>query len=114
LAGWARPGSRLVRSYSLIEANFRPRSEYERTKLTGLAGRIAEVHCACSPDLALRRYNERTSTRHLIHAPTTLTPEAMAEWDQPVGIGALITVDTTAPVGVTKVAAEVRRYLEDA
>jgi predicted kinase len=33
----------------VIEANFRPRSEYERAKLSGLAARPVEVHCAC-PD----------------------------------------------------------------
>jgi chloramphenicol 3-O-phosphotransferase len=40
----------------------------------------------------------------------TLPIEAMAEFDVPVGIGALITVDTTAPVDVAAVAAEVRAY----
>jgi predicted kinase len=34
---------------AVIEANFRPRSEYERAKLSGLAARPVEVHCAC-PD----------------------------------------------------------------
>ena len=43
----------------VIEANFRPRSEYERAKLSGLAARPVEVHCACPPGLALQRYNAR-------------------------------------------------------
>jgi predicted kinase len=34
---------------AVIEANFRPRSEYERAKLSALAARPVEVHCAC-PD----------------------------------------------------------------
>ena len=95
----------------VIEANFRPRSDYERQKLTGLADRVAEVYCACPPDLALRRYNERAGGRHLVHQATSLAAEAMAEWDQPVGIGPLIPVDTTVTVDVVKVAAEVRRHL---
>jgi hypothetical protein len=49
----------------VIEANFRPRSEYERTKLSGLAARPVEVHCACPPGVALRRYNARTT--HPVH-----------------------------------------------
>ncbi|HEY7275066.1 MAG TPA: hypothetical protein VH594_03825 [Trebonia sp.] len=40
----------------------------------------------------------------------TLPIEAMAEYDVPVGIGALITVDTTVPVDVAAVAARVRDY----
>ena len=32
----------------------------------------------------------------------------MAEYDRPVGIGTLVTVDTTVPVDVTAVAAAVR------
>jgi hypothetical protein len=34
--------------------------------------------------------------------------EAMAEYDRPVGIGALVPVDTTVPVHVPAVAAAVR------
>ena len=32
------------------------------------------------------------------------------EWDVPVGIGTLITVDTTIPVDIAVVAAQVRRH----
>jgi predicted kinase len=90
----------------MIEANFRPYSEYERAKLSGLAAHPVEVHCACPPELAVERYNARVT--HPVHALTTLRLEAMAEWDRPVGIGALVTVDTTVTVAVTAVAAAVR------
>ena len=90
----------------LIEANFRPYSERERAKLASLAARPVEVHCACPPELALKRYNARVT--HPVHVVTTLQLEAMAEYDRPVGIGALVTVDTTVPVDVTAVAAAVR------
>src|SRR4249919_3597083 len=33
----------------VIEANFRPHSEYEKAKLSDLAARPVEVHCACRP-----------------------------------------------------------------
>jgi predicted kinase len=96
----------------VIEANFRPRSDYERRKLAGLADRVVEVYCACPPDLALRRYNGRGSTRHEIHVNPVMTLAEMAVWDQPVGIGTLITVDTTRPADVVKLAEQVRRHLE--
>jgi predicted kinase len=96
----------------VIEANFRPGSEYERQQLTGLADRIVEVHCACPPDLALRRFNERGASRHQIHVNPVMTPEEQAEWDGPVGVGTLLVVDTTMPVDIVKVAAEVRGQLE--
>jgi predicted kinase len=90
----------------VIEANSRPYSEHERAKLSRLAAQPVEVHCACPPELALQRYNTRVS--HPVHVVTTLQLEAMAEYDRPVGIGALITVDTTVPVDVNAVASAVR------
>jgi predicted kinase len=91
----------------VIEANFRPHSEYERAKLSGLAAQPVEVHCACPPELALERYNARVT--HPVHVVTTLPLDAMAEYDRPVGIGTLMTVDTTRTVDVRAVATAVRR-----
>ena len=96
----------------VIEANFHPHSEYELDKLRSLGDRIVEVHCACPPDLALRRFNERGASRHQIHVNPVMTPEEQAEWDRPVGVGTLLVVDTTMPVDIVKVAAEVRGQLE--
>ena len=93
----------------LIEANFRPYSEYERDRLAGLGGAKVEVHCACPPELAVARYNARP--RHPVHVLTYLTTDDLAEFDRPVGIGALVTVDTTAPVNVPALAAQVRSLL---
>jgi len=89
----------------VIEANFRPHSEYQRAKLSGLAAQPVEVHCACPPELAVERYNARAT--HPAHVPT-LQLEAMTEYNRPVGIGALITVDTTVPVDVNAVASAIR------
>ena len=91
---------------AVIEANFRPHSAYERAKLSGLAAQPVEVHCTCPPELALQRYNARIT--HPVHVVTTLQMEAMAEYDRPVGIGALVTVDTTVSVDVHAVATAVR------
>jgi predicted kinase len=90
----------------VIEANFRPYSEYERGRLAGLGGRLVEVHCACPIEVAAARYNARA--RHPVHVVDTLPASATAEYDRPVGIGALVTVDTTVPVDVAAVAARVR------
>jgi predicted kinase len=94
----------------VIEANFRPYSEYERGRLTGL-GACVEVHCACPAEVAVVRYNARRT--HPVHVITTVDLATMAEYDRPVGIGGLVTVDTTRPVDVPATAAAVRRYLTD-
>lgn len=85
---------------------FRSYSEYVSTRLTNLATQPVEVHCACPPELALQRYNARIC--HPVHVVTTLQMEAMAEYDRPVGVGALVTVDTTVPVDVKAIASAVR------
>ena len=91
----------------VIEANFHPHSGYELDKLRGLGDRIVEVHCACPAEVAVARYNARP--RHEVHTVKEVTLARMERYDRPVGIGSLITVDTTAPVDVAAVAAEVRR-----
>jgi predicted kinase len=91
----------------VIEANFRPYSDYERDKLRTLGGRIVEVHCACPAPVAAARYNARAT--HPVHVVKTMPPAALDEYDRPVGIGSLVTVDTTVPVDIGAVAAEVRR-----
>ena len=91
----------------VIEANFRPYSDYERGRLLGLGGRSVEVHCSCPPALASARYNARAT--HPVHVIKSLSAAAMAEYDRPVGIGRLVEVDTTVPVDVAAVAARVRQ-----
>jgi hypothetical protein len=44
-----------------------------------------------------------------VHVVTRLSPELLAESDRPVGIGELITVDTTGPVDVAALADRVRK-----
>jgi predicted kinase len=90
----------------VIEANFHPHSDLERDRLRGLGGSVVEVHCACPAEVAVARYNARP--RHEIHTKE-MTLADMERYDRPVGVGSLITVDTTAPVDVAAVAAEVRR-----
>jgi predicted kinase len=92
----------------VLEANFRPRSAYERGRISALCPRPVEVNCICPSELAARRYAERAATGHPVHVVTRLSPELLAEFDRPVGIGDLITVDTTGSVDVAALADRVR------
>jgi hypothetical protein len=98
----------------VLEANFRPYSAYERDRIAALAARPVEVNCVCPPELAARCYTERAATCHPVHVITSLTPDHLAEYDQPVGIGGLITVDPTAEVDIAAIAGQVRASLREA
>jgi hypothetical protein len=91
----------------VIEANFHPDSDEALGKQRGLGGRTVEVHCACHAEVAHARYNARS--RHEVHQRTLPLSAMKNTTDPPVGIGPLITVDTTRPVDVAAVAGKVRR-----
>jgi predicted ATPase len=95
----------------VVEANFRPRDSYQRGKLAALAVCPVEVYCRCDAGLAARRYDDRAATCHPIHVLASIPPEVRAEYDQPVGVGTLVTVDTAVPVNVAAVAAAIRACL---
>jgi predicted kinase len=95
----------------VLEANFRPHSDYERGRISALGGRLVEVNCACPPEVAARRYAERAGLRHPVHVITDLSPEMLAEFDRPVGLGRLILVSTLAPVDIAALARQVRACL---
>jgi predicted kinase len=84
----------------VLEANFHPHNARERERITNLGGKIVEVYCTCPPEELARRYADRAaSTRHHpAHALKSLSPELLAEYVGPVGIGTVITIDTTRPV----------------
>jgi len=90
----------------VIEANFHSQAADELDKLRRLGARLVEVNCACPTELAQARYNARI--RHQAHS-VTLPLSAWGKYDGPVGVGPLITVDTTKPVDIAAVAVEVRR-----
>lgn len=99
---------------AVLEANFRPHLACERGRILALGASVVEVNCACPPALAAQRYTARAArgaTRHPVHVVTRLTPDLLAEYDQPVGIGQLISVDTTAPVDVAGLARAIRVLL---
>ena len=84
---------------------------HELAQLPRLAGPIVEVHCACPPALCAQRYAERAAGSHPTHVIKSLSPELLAEFDGPVGIGPVIPVDTTRPVDIPAVAAAVNGFL---
>jgi hypothetical protein len=71
------------------------------------------VNCVCPPELAARRYAERAAASHPVHVVTNLSPAFLAEFDRPVGIGDVITVDTTGPVNVAALAGRVRERWQE-
>jgi predicted kinase len=101
----------------VLEANVRPRSEVERQHLLSLDRPIVEVHCVCPPELAADRFRRRAFTGRRdprTHPLTSLSPELLAEFDGPVGLGEVVEVDTTAPVDVAALAARVAALLPSA
>jgi predicted kinase len=98
---------------AVLEAPFRTGSVLERERLAGLDAYFVEVHCCCSPAVAMRRYNERAAHRHPTHVLHTLTPEHLAEFDGPMHVGPVITVNTGAAVDIASLAQQVRQFLAD-
>jgi predicted kinase len=97
----------------VLEANFWPDDERYQRRIRGLAAHAVEVHCACPLPVALERYAARQASRHAVHAEAhqPVSPEAWARWARPVGIGELVAVDTSVPVDIAALAAEVRLRL---
>jgi predicted kinase len=94
----------------IVEANFRPHSAYERARLIALGGHVVEVHCACPLPEAIRRFKARgVAGVHPAHPWRLMEDEAFAEFDRPLGVGELLTVDTTTPTDVDWIAEEVVR-----
>ena len=99
----------------ILEANFRPKSEHERGRLSALHGRKLEVHCHCSPEEAARRFRERATIvrRHPAHSMKTISVELLEEFDRPFGLCPVIDVDTEHPVDPAEVFEAIRRHWPD-
>jgi predicted kinase len=97
----------------MIEANFRPHSEREQARLRSLSGVVVEIYCSCPPEVATRRYAARAKepSHHPAHVLTTLDPGLLAEFDRPMGIGALVRVDTSSAVDLDALARTVSEEL---
>jgi hypothetical protein len=94
----------------VLEANFRPRSDYERARLSGLNGLVVEVHCVCGVSEAIRRFKARgLAGIHPAHPWRLMDDGVFAEFDRPMGVGEVITVDTTRPTDLDWVMTEIAR-----
>ncbi|MFF3515383.1 AAA family ATPase [Streptomyces sp. NPDC002573] len=98
---------------AILEANFLPRHPATRPHLESLAADVVEVYCWCPPAEAARRYAARAATVHPVHVVHELSAEVLAEYDQPLGYGPVINVDTTQPTDVPDVAARVRQAFRE-
>jgi predicted kinase len=96
----------------VLEANFRPHSSYERRRIEQLPGTLVEVHCNCPPAICAQRYARRAPQAHPVHVVRALSPDFLAEFDGPVGLGDVIEVDTTQPVDVPALATTVTHLLD--
>jgi len=96
---------------AVLESTFYPQTI---DALRAFPGRFVEVRCSCPRDVALDRYRRRATARHAGHLDALRTDDEL--WNpllvEPLGLGPVITVDTTVPTDVTAVAAEVTRLFE--
>jgi predicted kinase len=97
--------------HAVLDTNIEPRNAEQRAKLEALGAQIVEVHCDCPAEVAIARYAARAQGDRPAQRTATLTPDRIAKYDGPVGLGRLIRVDTAKTVDVSVVAAEVRAAL---
>ena len=100
---------------AVLEANFRPHSDYEKAKLSGLSAKLVEVYCWCPPEVARERYARRAvqMAHHRAHVTPTLDAALLAEFDQPIGLGTVIEVNTTLDVNVVELTRTILAGLAD-
>jgi predicted kinase len=100
----------------VLEANFWTGHEHQNDSLRALAegGKLVEVYCTAPKEEILRRFDARQARgeRHAVHPGGTFDPEDwQRKFGEPVGIGQVLKVDTSTPVDVPRLAAEVRALL---
>jgi predicted kinase len=98
---------------AVLEANFYPKSDYQRGRLTALAAPLVEVYCRVPPELAAQRYAARHAGRHPTHTSGEVSLAQLADFDRPIALGPVIEVDTAAPVDVEAIAVQVEGLLAD-
>jgi len=98
---------------AVLEANFRPRSAYERGRIDALAAEVVEVFCDCGAAETARRFAARAAAGvHAAHPLRELSPELLAEYDGPVACGVVLRVDTSRPVDAAALARQVREVFQ--
>lgn len=82
---------------------------YTLPALRQLPGHLVEVRCACPVELARERYDRRSGQRHPGHLDA-LRPASELWTEQntrPIGVGPVVTVDTSTTVDIRALAATV-------
>lgn len=100
----------------VLEANFWHGYEHQNEALRTLSegGKLVEVYCTAPREEILRRYEARQAAgeRHMVHPGGPFDPDDWhRKFGEPVGIGQVLRVDTSTPVDVPRLAAEVRALL---
>jgi predicted kinase len=73
-----------------------------------LPGRLIEVHCTVPVELAKARYRARTGQRHAGHLDDARSDQEL--WgapSRPLGLGPVVSVDTSGPLDIGGLAAEI-------
>jgi predicted kinase len=102
----------------VLEANFRTRSACDREQAAALLAipntQMVEIYCRLPREEASRRFAERARAErhHPAHALSEMSPERMAEYEEPFALTPVIEVDTTHLIEIDDLAARVVRSLE--
>ncbi|MFS8098656.1 ATP-binding protein [Lentzea alba] len=86
--------------------------DHTRPLVTALPGPVVELRCVVPVEVARSRYYARATGRHAGHLD--LARDEAELWGEPVrplGVGPLVEVDTTGPLDIPGIAADVRRAL---
>jgi predicted kinase len=86
---------------------------YTRPLVAALPGPVVELRCVVPVEVARSRYYARAADRHQGHLD--LERDEAELWGEPVrplGVGPLVEVDTTGPLDIAMIAAEVLRAAE--
>ncbi len=96
---------------AVLEANFWPDDPRHRAHALALGVVPVEVHCVCPVEECLRRYAERAPSRHAVHVDRDAARVSVAGFERsarPLGLGPVVSVDTTQPVDIPALAERVR------
>jgi hypothetical protein len=98
----------------LLEANFWPDDPRHGERARALASAPVVVNWYGPYDYCLRSLAARAASRHPVHVDLHALrdlQESFARSSGPLGLGEVITVDTSRPVDVAALAVQVRRLL---
>jgi predicted kinase len=88
--------------------------DYALPLARALPGPLIEVHCAVPVELAQARYRARAGRRHAGHLDEARSDQELwGEPPRPLGLGPVITVDTSGPVDIAGLAAAMAQVAGD-